>query len=98
MILFLVARHSTGLSSIRALPERSGAFARRRAEVVRLRGPAKFSGYYGILLAIWSEYGGGRYSAEPWEASDLEQAVIAHKLYTLYGLSPWECAGIVGLL
>lgn len=60
--------------------------------------PSKPSGYYGILLDIWSEYGGGRFAAEPWEASDKEQALIAHKLYRLYGLSPWECASIVGLI
>jgi hypothetical protein len=60
--------------------------------------PAKPSGYYGILLNIWTLYGGGRFSAQPWEASDKEQAIIAHKLLVLYGLSPWECAEIVGLI
>lgn len=60
--------------------------------------PAKPSGYYGILLSTWAAYGGYRFSAAPWEASDLEQAIIAHKLLMMYGLSPWECASIVGLI
>lgn len=36
--------------------------------------------------------------AAPWEAPKRAQDIAAHRLFVAYGLSPWECATMLGLL
>lgn len=55
------------------------------------------SGYYGILISTWAAFGGVAYAPTPGEAPKRAQDLIAHKLIRLYGLQPWECAGLTGL-
>jgi hypothetical protein len=56
------------------------------------------SGYYGILISTWQAFGGTAYAPTPGEASKRAQDLIAHKLISLYGLQPWECASLTGLV
>lgn len=56
------------------------------------------SGYYGILVSTWEAFGGTAFAPVPGDAPKKAQDIVAHKLLMRYGLQPWECASIVGLL
>ena len=59
------------------------------------------NGYYGGLqfdIPTWLSNGGGKYAPRADLASKAQQIAIANVVYAHRGLSPWQCAYIVGLI
>jgi uncharacterized protein YabE (DUF348 family) len=59
------------------------------------------NGYYGGLqfdISTWLANGGGKYAPRADLATKAQQIDIANNTYAKRGLSPWQCAYIVGLI
>lgn len=58
------------------------------------------NGYYGGLQfdnPTWQSNGGGKYAPRADKASKAEQIEVANKVKKSRGLSPWQCAGELGM-
>jgi hypothetical protein len=59
------------------------------------------NGYYGGLqfdIPTWLGNGGGQYAPRADLATKAQQIDIANRVYASRGLSPWQCAYILGLI
>lgn len=48
-----------------------------------------FAGAYGLIAPGWSAGGGLRFAPTAGEATPREQDLVAHRLFSRYGESPW---------
>ena len=59
------------------------------------------NGYYGGLqfdIPTWLSNGGGQYAPRADLATKAQQIDIANRVYAHRGLTPWQCAYILGLV
>ena len=60
--------------------------------------PDSSSGLYQIELISWNDFGGRAFASFPFEATKLQQSIVATRIWREVGARAWTCAYITGWL